>query len=108
ETGRVEDLRADVRVQPGELQAGTRDDPPDRLIRGPGGQREAELLVVVRGGHELVRVRLHPGGDPDQDLGLVRRFFGQVGQAGDLLEGVRHDVAHAGRDRAGQLVHRLV
>ena len=94
ETGRVEDLRADVRVQPGERQAGQRDDPPDRLVGGPGGQREAELLVVVRGGHELVGVRLDPGGDPDQDvrLGLavaVRWPIGQVSQPGDLLERVR-------------------
>ena len=67
EAAGVEDLRADVRVQPGELKLREREHPADRLVGGAGGEREAELLVVVRGGHELVRVRLDPGRHPDQD-----------------------------------------
>ena len=63
----VEDLRADVRVQPGELKRRQRDHPANRLLGGARGEREAELLVVVRGRHELVRVRLDPGGYPDKD-----------------------------------------
>ncbi len=41
----------------------------DRLGRRPAGQREAELLVLVRGGDVLVGVRLDADGDPDHHLG---------------------------------------
>jgi hypothetical protein len=113
EAGRVEDLRADVRVQPGELQARAGDDPCHGLVGRARGQREAELLIVMRGGHELVGVGFHPGGDAYQHLrpgGRNPRVPrpGQVGQASDLLEGVGHDVPDAHVDGAGQLIQRLV
>ena len=50
------------------------------------------FAMVSRGG---------PGAGP-------RGRIGQVRQPGDLLERVHHDVAHAGRDGAGELVERLV
>ena len=108
EAAGVEDLRADVRVQPGELEHGQRQHPPDGLVGGAGREREAELLVVVRGGHELVGVRLDPGRHPDQDprpgAGQVR----VVGEPGDLLERVDHDVPDPGRHRLLDLGRQLV
>ncbi len=67
EAAGVEDLRADVRVQPGELKLREREHAADRLVGGAGSEREAELLVVVRGRHELMRVRLDPGRHPHKD-----------------------------------------
>ena len=58
EARRVEDLRADVAVQPAQLEAGPREHPADRLGARRRRQREAELLVLVRGRDELVGVRL--------------------------------------------------
>src|SRR6202012_4645414 len=113
EPGGVEDLRPDVRVQPGQLQVTAGHHPAHRLVGGAGGQREAELLVVVRGGHELVGVRFDAGRHPDQHPGPAARWRHPVrvdhqDQPGDLLERVEHDVAHADLDGAGQLCHRLV
>src|SRR4051812_36548183 len=62
EAGGVEDLRADVAVQPGELERRLPDDPHGGGQRVTGGQREAELLVLVRGRDGLVRVRLDADG----------------------------------------------
>ena len=104
----VEDLRADVRVQPGELKLRQRDHPADRLVGGARGEREAELLVVVRGRHELMRVRLDPGGYPDEDARPDPGRLRVVGKPGDLLKGVDHDVpdasGHRLLDLGGQLV----
>ena len=108
EAAGVEDLRADVRVQPGELERGQRQHPPDRLVGGAGREREAELLVVVRGRHELVGVRLDPGRHPDQDPRPDAGQVGVVGEPGDLLERVDHDVPHPGRHRLLDLGRQLV
>ena len=57
----VEDLAADVAVQPDQRQRAGLEHPPDRLgrvARRPARDREAELLVLVRGRDELVGVRL--------------------------------------------------
>ena len=64
----VEDLRADVAVQADQPQVVGREDPPHRGHRRAAGQRQAELLVLVRGGDELVGVRLDADGDPDQHV----------------------------------------
>ena len=59
EAGRVEDLRADVGVQPDQLERRQRRaTATDGLGRVAAGQREAELLVLVGGRDELVGVRL--------------------------------------------------
>ena len=65
----VEDLRADVRVQPAQLELGPSASTRRTASRGAAlGQREAELLVLVGGGDVLVRVRLDarpsPGAAP--------------------------------------------
>ncbi len=74
----------------------------------PAGEREAELLVLVRGGDELVGVRLHADGDPDQHLRAYPALAGQLGEPVDLGERVDDDPAHPGVDRPGQLGDRLV
>ena len=68
EAGGVEDLRADVRVQPDQLAApGAASTRRTASCGVAAGQREAELLVLVRGRDELVGVRLDADGDADED-----------------------------------------
>ena len=80
--------------------------------RVAGGQREAELLVLVRGGDELVGVRLDADGRADQHR--HRRAAGrhaaarQRHQPVDLVEGVDDDVPDPGVDGQLQLDQRLV
>ena len=62
----VEDLRADVRVQPDQPQRGQLEDAAYGLLGGAGGERETELLVLVGGGDELVGVRLDADRNPHQ------------------------------------------
>jgi hypothetical protein len=91
-----------MQVQPGEIKARAGQHPADRLVRRARGEREAELLVVVRGGHELVRGSLDAGGDADQIRGrppLRRAVPGAAGrpvQPLDLLERVGDDVPDPG------------
>ncbi len=87
---------------------GVVEDPAARLERVPAGQREAELLVLVRGGDELVGVRLHPHGGPDEHRLPPTALLGQPGQPGDLGERVDHDPADAGVERLLQLGDGLV
>ena len=93
---------------PANSSTGQRQHPPDRLVGGAGREREAELLVVVGGGHELVGVRLDPGRDPDQDARPGAGDVRVVGQPGDLLERVDHDVPDPGRHRLLDLGGQLV
>ena len=64
----VEDLRSDVAVQADQPQVVGGEDAAHRGHRGAAGQRQAELLVLVCGGDELVGVRLDADGDPDQHV----------------------------------------
>ncbi len=82
--------------------------PAHRLGGRSPGQRQAELLVLVRGGDELVGVRLDADGDPDQHLLPDALAGGDRGEALDLLVRVDHDVPDAGLHGVLQLVHRLV
>ena len=108
EAGDVEDLRADVAVQADQPQMVGREHPAHRGHRRTAGQRQPELLVLVRGGDELVGVRLDADGDADQHV------LHDAGRAGDLVEAldlghrVQHDVPDAGLDRGGQLVDGFV
>lgn len=104
----VEDLGPDVRVDPDDLEPVQLQGPPHGLRRLPAGQRDTELLVLVGGGDELVRVRLDPDGDPDlHPLPLAERL-GDVGHPHDLLEGVEHDPPDPGPDGTLDLLRRLV
>ena len=112
EAGGVEDLRADVAVQTGELEVRFADD-ADRRGQGVArGQREAELLVLVGGGDELVGVRLDPDGRTDEHRhrGAAGRHPGlrQRHQPVDLVERVDDDVPDPGVDRQLQFHDRLV
>ena len=64
---------------------------------------ETELLVLVRGRHELVRVRLDPDGQPDQHRRDDTAFAGDRVQPGDLVERVEHHPPDPGLDRGDQL-----
>ncbi len=62
----------------------------------------------MRGGDELVGVRLHSGGHADEDLGAGSGLAGDALQPLDLVEGVHDDPADADLHRATQFGHRLV
>lgn len=108
EAGHVEDLRPDVRVDPDQLQTVELERPPHGLRRLPAGQRDAELLVLVGGGDELVGVRLDAHGDPDLDLLPLAEGLGGVRDPHDLLEGVEHDPPDTGLDGPADLLDGLV
>ena len=81
--------------------------PPYRRHRRAAGQRQPELLVFVRGGDELVGVRLDADGEANQDVlddaGLTRDGV----EALDFDHRVQDDVPHPGFDRGGQLRRRI-
>ena len=97
--------------RPVSCSAGSPDHPHGRGQRVAGGQREAELLVLVGGRDELVGVRLDADGRPDEHRHrrAARRHprGGQRGQPLDLVEGVEHEWPIPAR-RQPQLDQRLV
>jgi hypothetical protein len=112
EAGGVEDLRADVTVQPGEVQRRLADHTDGGGQGVSGGEGEAELLVLVRGGDELVGVCLDADRGADQHrhgrASGSHPGSGQWQQPVDLVEGVDHDVPDPGVHGEPQLVDRLV
>lgn len=98
ESGHVEDLRADVRVDADEVEAVEGECTAHRLGGLPVGERDPELLVLVRGGDELVGVGLDADGDADLHPLADAVPLGDVGDADDLLEGVEHDPPDARLD----------
>ena len=88
--------------RPSSVEARGGHDPPYRLEGVAGGDREAELLVLVRGGDVLVGVRLDAGGHPDHHprrCSPARAVT--VLEPLDLVEGVDDDPAHPGLDARG-------
>ena len=80
------------------------EDAPDRLGRGAAGEREAELLVLVRGRDELVGVRLDADGDPDQDPRRARPRRSPASASRSISsKRVDDDAADAGVERAAEL-----
>ena len=108
EAGDVEDLRADVAVQADQAQVVGREHPPHRVHRRAAGQRQTELLVLVRGGDELVGVGLDADGDANQNVLHDAGGTGDRVESLDLGHRVEHDVTDAGLDGHGQLVDGLV
>ena len=104
----VEDLAADVGVQADQLEGVGGQHPSGRFERGTGGDREPELLVLVRGGDELVGVGLDAGRHPHHHPGVAAQFAGDAGEALDLVVGVDHDASDTEGDRTLELAHRLV
>ena len=73
---------------------------------GSGGQQgHAELLVLVRGGHEFVATRVDAGGDAQHDAGALAEPLGDRGDACRLIRLVDHDFVEALFD--GQLDFRI-
>src|SRR5690606_26235573 len=103
-----EDLAADVGVQPEQVQLGGGEGPVDRLAGGAGGEREAELLVLVRGRDVLVAAGVHTGGDADHDGGHDPGGTGALGDEVDLGQGVDDEAADAVRERGVDLLDGLV
>ena len=100
-----------MRVDADQLDAGHELQRGNSLGRGPGGDGEAELRILLPGPHELVGVRLDAGRHPRQHLRPVgsRRCGLQEGtQARHLVERVDDDPAHAVLQGRPQLVDRLV
>lgn len=87
-----------MRVDADELDAVQGEGPADRLGRQSVRQRDAELLVLVRGGDELVGVGLDADRDADLHALADAEPLGDVRDAGDLQEGVEDDAPDASLD----------
>src|ERR1700761_3483644 len=102
----LEDLRADVGVQPDQVQLLGGEDALDRPRRpGRVAGPEAELRVELAGGDVVVGRGLDPRGDPDQHL---HRLVEEALAALDLVEGVEDQVADSGPRRHQDLLVGLV
>lgn len=97
-----------MRVDPDEFERVERQRPPHGLGGLPVGERDPELLVLVRRGDELVRVRFDAHGHPDLHPLPLAQGLRDVGDPHDLLEGVEHDPPDTGLDGRTDLVHGLV
>jgi hypothetical protein len=108
ESGHVEDLRADVRVNPDEFQTVEAEGTPYGFGGLAAREGDAELLVLVGGGDEFVGVRLDADGHPDLDALALALALGDVGDPDDLLERVQDDPADADAHGALDLFRALV
>jgi hypothetical protein len=104
----VEDLRADVAVQSDQAQPRRAEHAAHRLRGVPAGQREAELLVLVRGGDVLVGVRLDADRHAHQHVLHGALVASDPVQPDDLVERVQHDRADSDRHPRGELGGRFV
>ena len=102
----LEDLRADVRVQAEEAQARMRADLRDDLRRV--GERDAELLVLVRGRQELVGRGVHAAVDAQPHRLHAPVPLGRGGDTVDLDDAVQDDRAHTDFDTTVDLGEALV
>jgi hypothetical protein len=82
--------------------------PADRFEGVAAGEGEAELLVLVGGRDELVRVRLDSNGGAHEHVLLDPTVGTELREPVDLDEGVDHDPTDAGVQGRGQLGDRLV
>ena len=94
----VEDLGADVRVQPHQLQAVVGERLLDSLAGRAALDRKAELRVELAGGDVFVGVRAHAGREPDLGPQAPARRH-HLAQHLELLEAVHHqgDARRPGR-----------
>ncbi len=105
ETGRVENLGADVRVQTNQRKARQLRDSANGLFCSARFRRQTELLIFVSSGDEFVRVcfdahrRAHHHRLDDSRIG------GGAGDPCDLLERVHDDAADAVLDGRCDLRH---
>src|SRR5699024_4114094 len=108
EAAGVEELGTDVRVEAEQIQLRGVEHAVHRLEGGAAGEGEAELLVLVRGGDELVRVRLDARGHPQHDPGAQAQPGGDLVDLVDLVERVDDDAAHPRLEGAADLRGGLV
>ena len=114
EPRRVEDLRADVRVDAQQVQLGVGQHREQRGHRGrvtvPARRdRQPELLVLVRGRDVLVPAGVHARGHAHHHrCGRSPALLDQRREALDLDERVDDDPAHAVLERSRELVVGLV
>ena len=89
----LEDLGADVGVEPDQLELLGGEDALDRLRREAVLEAESELRVQLPGLHVVVGRGLDPRGDPDQHpLGTVEQPLAAL----DLVERIEDQIADAG------------
>ncbi len=96
-----EDLRADVAVQAQEFDAGVARGRchgffgcrQTGLAGGVLRHGEAEFLVLMGGGDELMRVRVDAGSQPEHDLGQCAASGGDLRDALQFIEAVHHNPA---------------
>ena len=67
-----------------------------------GHQRQAEFLVLVAGGNELVRVRFHAGLHADEHVLGNALLTGDTVQGVQFLVGIHHHVPHTTGDAGTQ------
>ncbi len=107
--GRVEDLAADVRVQPAQVKPLLlRQNEFHRLAGLTAGQRQPELLVLVRGRDVLVGVRLHADRHPQQHRHATAVPLPRGGHPADLVDAVDDHPADPGGHGAVDLRVALV
>ena len=97
----LEQLRADVEVQPDQLERLALPQAGDRGRRL--GDREAELRVGLPGRDLVMGVAGDAGGDPDQHLLASVKLGRDLLEPLELVERVDHDVADACVERRAQL-----
>jgi hypothetical protein len=101
---RVGDLRADVAVQPDQVEDRVRQHALYRVGGVVLGEGEPELLVADAGGNRAVSVDVDVRGHPDEHrLALT----GQSRQVGDLDAGIQHDAPNPDTDRVAELLGRF-
>ena len=108
EAGDVEDLRSDMAVQADESQVIGGEHASHRRHRRAAGQRQPELLVLVRGRDELMGVRLDTDRDPHQHVLDDAGRTGDLVEAFDLRHRVQNHVPDTGLHRGGKFVDRFV
>ncbi|SHT57929.1 Uncharacterised protein [Mycobacteroides abscessus subsp. abscessus] len=98
----IKDLRTDMAVQSNKPKVIGGEDPPDGLQSLPARERQPELLILMRGGDELVSVCLDADGDSHQHVLHHACPAGDCLQAIDLNHRVDDNVPDTGLYRLCQ------
>ena len=108
EGARVEDLGADVGLDPQPPDARLPGEEPERGVELAAAQVEPELGIFLARADELVRVGLDAGGDAQEDVHGVAVDVREGEQQPQLVEVVHVDAADADGEGAKQLLGRFV
>ncbi len=104
----VEELRANMRVVPGQVNAFGRGEQLDRALRLPPGDRQPKLGVDHARADLPVRMYVDARVQPQQHRDRPTHVAAQLAQHLDLVEVVDDDLADPGLDRHPELVDALV